>query len=92
MQSANRLRRIAVTPLMTGIVFAYAAPAAITKATTTMSQAAILEVPNVMLQKGGFLPTAQLSHKKLGRLNADRSNAVLVPNWCTGTHADAERS
>ncbi len=55
-----------------------------------MSQPAILEVPNVMLQKGGFLPTARLSYKTLGELNADRSNAVLVPSWYTGTNADTE--
>ncbi len=55
-----------------------------------MSQPAILEVPNVMLQKGGFLPSARLSYKTLGELNADRSNAVLVPSWYTGTHADTE--
>jgi len=55
-----------------------------------MSQSAVLEVPNVMLQKGGFLPTARLSYKTLGKLNADRSNAVLVPSWYTGTHADTE--
>ena len=56
-----------------------------------MSQPAILEVPNVMLQKGGFLPTARLSYKTLGELNADRSNAVLVPSWYTGTHVGTQK-
>src|ERR1700760_3522442 len=60
------------------------------ESTRTMSQHAILEVPNVMLQKGGFLPTARLSYKTLGQLNSDRSNAVLVPSWYTGTHNDTE--
>jgi homoserine O-acetyltransferase len=55
-----------------------------------MSHADMLEVPNFMLQKGGILPTARLSYKTLGKLNADRSNAVLVPSWYTGTHADSE--
>jgi homoserine O-acetyltransferase len=55
-----------------------------------MSHADILEVPNFMLQKGGILPTARLSYKTLGKLNPDRSNAVLVPSWYTGTHTDSE--
>jgi homoserine O-acetyltransferase/O-succinyltransferase len=55
-----------------------------------MSHADVLEVSNFMLQKGGFLPTARLSYKTVGELNADRSNAVLVPSWYTGTHADSE--
>lgn len=55
-----------------------------------MNQSNILEVPNFMLQKGGMLPTARLSYKTLGQLNADRSNAILVPSWYTGTHADSE--
>ncbi len=65
-------------------------PTVTKKAAKPMSQPTILEVPNVMLQKGGFLPTARLSYKTLGELNTDRSNAVLVPSWYTGTHADTE--
>ena len=42
-----------------------------------------------MLQKGDVLSTAQLSYKTLGQLNADRSNAVLVPSWYTGTHVES---
>ena len=55
-----------------------------------MNPTGILEVPNFMLQKGGMLPTARLSYKTLGKLNADRSNAVLVPSWYTGTHVESE--
>jgi homoserine O-acetyltransferase/O-succinyltransferase len=55
-----------------------------------MSQADVLEVPNFALQKGGVLPRARLSYKTLGHLNADRSNAVLVPSWYTGTHVETE--
>ncbi len=34
-----------------------------------MSDYAVLEVPNVLLQKGGMLPIARLAYKTLGTLN-----------------------
>lgn len=53
-----------------------------------MSDHQVLEVPNIMLQKGGVLPIARLAYKTLGTLNAARDNAVLVPSWYSGTHDD----
>jgi homoserine O-acetyltransferase len=50
----------------------------------------VLEVPNLLLQKGGMLPTARLAYKTLGTLNSARDNAVLVPTWYTGTHTDIQ--
>ena len=55
-----------------------------------MTDHAYFDVPNVMLHKGGFLPLARLAYKTLGKLNAKRDNAVLVPSWYTGTHGDSE--
>ncbi|WP_191059990.1 alpha/beta fold hydrolase [Geminicoccus harenae] len=55
-----------------------------------MSDVDTFEVPNFMLQKGGVLPTAKLAYATRGKLNAARDNAVLVPSWYTGTHADSE--
>jgi homoserine O-acetyltransferase/O-succinyltransferase len=55
-----------------------------------MSDFETIEVPNFLLQKGGMLPTARLAYATRGRLNAARDNAVLVPSWYTGTHADSE--
>ena len=55
-----------------------------------MSDHAYFDIPNVMLQKGGFLPVVRLAYKTLGTLNAARDNAVLVPTWYTGTHTDLE--
>jgi len=55
-----------------------------------MSDYKIFEIANVLLQKGGFLPTVRLAYKTLGNLNARRDNAVLVPTWYTGTHNDNE--
>ena len=55
-----------------------------------MSHFETLEIPNVMLQKGGYLPSVQLAYNTLGKLNAARDNAVLVPSWYTGTHDSTE--
>jgi len=55
-----------------------------------MSDFETFEVPDFMLQKGGVLPTARLAYATRGKLNAARDNAVLVPSWYTGTHADSE--
>jgi homoserine O-acetyltransferase/O-succinyltransferase len=55
-----------------------------------MTDYKIFEIANVLLQKGGFLPTVRLAYKTLGTLNARRDNAVLVPTWYTGTHNDNE--
>ena len=55
-----------------------------------MSELASLDVPNFLLQKGGFLPRVSLVYRTLGTLNAARDNAVLVPSWYTGTESDSE--
>lgn len=55
-----------------------------------MSDLQFFDVPNVMLQKGGFLPLARLAYRTLGTLNPARDNAVLVPSWYTGTDAETE--
>jgi homoserine O-acetyltransferase len=55
-----------------------------------MSDFEVFEVPDFMLEKGGVLPTARLAYVTRGTLNAARDNAVLVPSWYTGTHADSE--
>ena len=43
-----------------------------------------------MLQKGGFLPFVRLAYRSIGRLNAAKDNAILIPSWYTGTDADSE--
>ncbi|HLK88054.1 MAG TPA: alpha/beta fold hydrolase [Candidatus Binataceae bacterium] len=55
-----------------------------------MSDYQILELNNVVLQRGGVMPRVRLAYKTLGTLNAARDNAVLVPTWYTGTHNDIE--
>jgi len=41
---------------------------------------------DVPLQSGQVLPDAQLAYKTYGTLNANRSNAILLPTFYTGTH------
>jgi len=55
-----------------------------------MSGLEFFDIPNVMLQKGGFLLLARLAYRTLGTLNAARDNAILVPSWYTGTDAETE--
>jgi homoserine O-acetyltransferase len=55
-----------------------------------MSDLQLFDVPNVMLQKGGFLPLVRLAYRTLGTLNPARDNAILVPSWYTGTDAETE--
>ncbi|MBM4183779.1 MAG: alpha/beta fold hydrolase [Gemmatimonadetes bacterium] len=38
------------------------------------------------LERGGTLPGAQVLYVTHGTLNADRSNAILVPSWYGGNH------
>ena len=41
----------------------------------------IFSLGDVMLQSGQVLPGATLAYKTYGSLNADRSNAVLLPTF-----------
>ncbi len=45
-----------------------------------------LELGNFPLELGGTLPGARVLYVTHGTLNADRSNAVLVPSWYGGNH------
>ncbi|GAB3293439.1 alpha/beta fold hydrolase [Epidermidibacterium keratini] len=43
------------------------------------------------LEDGGVIPDLQLAVATYGELNADRSNAILIPTWFSGTHATWEQ-
>ena len=45
---------------------------------------------DVVLQSGSTLWQARLAYKTYGRLNAARDNAVLIPTFYAGQHADCE--
>ncbi|MFZ2502927.1 MAG: alpha/beta fold hydrolase [Nocardioides sp.] len=39
------------------------------------------------LEEGGVIEDLQLAVATFGELNADKSNAILIPTWFSGTHA-----
>ena len=40
------------------------------------------------LEEGGVIPNLQLAYITHGELNADKSNAILIPTWFSGTSND----
>ena len=46
----------------------------------------LFSLGDVRLQSGQVLPDAQLAYKTYGTLNAEKSNAILLPTFYTGTH------
>ena len=55
-----------------------------------MSDLKIFSAGDVTLQSGGSLAGAYLAYKTYGQLNAARDNAVLLPTYFMGTHAENE--
>ena len=45
---------------------------------------------DLMLQGGATLPAARIAYKTYGRLNEDRSNAILYPTSYSAQHSDIE--
>ena len=43
------------------------------------------------LEEGGSIPNCQLAYAKFGTLNADKSNAILIPTWFSGTNKIMEQ-
>src|SRR5258705_3552280 len=50
----------------------------------------IFELGDVRLQSGATLHTAHLAYKTHGRLDAQATNAILVPTFYGARHADYE--
>ena len=50
----------------------------------------ITELGEFELQSGIVLPNLQISHKTFGTLNSARRNAILLPTFYGGKHADYE--
>jgi homoserine O-acetyltransferase/O-succinyltransferase len=55
-----------------------------------MSDHGVLELGSVVLQCGITLPDVKVAYKTYGELNAARDNAVLMPSFNGGRHADTE--
>ena len=50
----------------------------------------VFELGDLMLQGGATLRAAQIAYKTYGRLNEDRSNAILYPTSYSAQHSDIE--
>ncbi|WP_102109930.1 alpha/beta fold hydrolase [Oceaniglobus roseus] len=50
----------------------------------------VFEIANLRLQRGFTLPTARLVYQTYGRLNGDRSNAILYPTSYGAQHTDIQ--
>ncbi|HVY06364.1 MAG TPA: alpha/beta fold hydrolase [Burkholderiales bacterium] len=50
----------------------------------------IFELGDVVLQKGATLPNAKLAYKTFGKLNADKSNAIVFCTYMASTHLDSQ--
>lgn len=48
----------------------------------------IFELGDFLLQSGRTIRSAKLAFKVWGKLNADKSNAILYPTWYSGKHWD----
>ena len=42
------------------------------------------------LEEGGVIQDYWLAYATAGELNADKSNAILIPTWYSGTHGRSE--
>jgi hypothetical protein len=56
----------------------------------TVADFDIFEIENLALLCGTHLECARLVFKTYGQLNAARDNAVLMPTYYAGQHADTE--
>ena len=50
----------------------------------------IYDLGDVQLQRGATLRDCKLAYKTFGKLNADKSNAIVYPTWYSGQHYDNE--
>ncbi|MCB1936843.1 MAG: alpha/beta fold hydrolase [Nitrosomonas sp.] len=46
----------------------------------------IFELGDFTVAEGGTIPNCLLAYKTLGKLNAAKDNAILVPTWFSGSH------
>jgi homoserine O-acetyltransferase len=55
-----------------------------------MTDYAIYELGNVVLQRGATLRGCKLAYKTYGTLNAAKDNVIVYPTWYSGQHYDNE--
>jgi len=56
--------------------------------TSSTSPQQFADLGDVKLESGRAIHDCRLGYRTLGKLNADKSNAVLYPTWFTGTSED----
>lgn len=69
---------------------AWFAPAAAAQDAPTAAPQRFALLGDVRLASGETLADCRLGYRTFGTLNGDRSNAVLVPSWFSGSAADIE--
>lgn len=50
----------------------------------------LYELGDFSLEEGGVIPECKLAYATHGQLNAEKTNAILVPTWFSGTSKDYE--
>ena len=53
----------------------------------TQGSYALHDIGDLSLEEGGTLRGCKLGYATFGTLNADKSNAILMPTWYSGTHS-----
>jgi homoserine O-acetyltransferase len=53
----------------------------------TQGHYSLHDIGDLRLEEGGTLRSCKLGYATFGTLNADKSNAILVPTWYSGTHS-----
>lgn len=46
----------------------------------------VIDIGSLELENGGVIPQCQLAVATFGSLDAEKSNAILIPTWYSGTH------
>lgn len=81
------IRRLCRAPLLGVLLFSLSLP--LPGAESGELQSVLFD--QCRLESGEVLAPCKLSYRLFGELNADKSNAVLMPTWHNGTSADLEK-
>jgi homoserine O-acetyltransferase len=80
--------RLRLTLCISFILVVYPAAGAKAQATPEEGAQQFAELGDLKLQSGGVIRDFRLGYRTLGKLNAQKSNAILWPSWLGGKSAD----
>jgi homoserine O-acetyltransferase len=80
--------RLRLTLCISFILFIYPAAGANAQATPEEGAQQFAELGDLRLQNGGVIRDFRLGYRTLGKLNTQKSNAILWPSWLGGKSAD----